>query len=178
MPSPYGAPHRPLPPARATATEEVSVVTLHGDIDHHNAAHLGASLLFPRGTATARTVIDLSAVTFIDSSGINVLIAAHHAARRSGGWLHLAGLTGHVLHTIQLVGLDDVIPCHPTLRHALAALPAPPAAGAEAVRHAPGRAAVPDADGATAHHGAPGRRTKADAAGNTGRPAPVDSTTV
>ncbi|GAA3494595.1 STAS domain-containing protein [Streptomyces prasinosporus] len=115
------------------------MVTLRGDIDHRNAAHLGASLLFPHGTATARTVVDLSAVTFIDSTGINALIAAHHAARRSGGWLHLAGLTGYVLHTIRLVGLDDVIPCHPTLRHALAALPAPHAVATVP----PGRGAGP-----------------------------------
>jgi len=95
------------------------VVTLGGDIDHNNTAHLSDVLLFPRGAAAARTVIDLSAVTFIDSSGISAFITAHHAARRSGGWLRLAGLTDCALRIVRLVGLDDIIPCYPTLRHAL-----------------------------------------------------------
>ncbi|MFF7858086.1 anti-sigma factor antagonist [Streptomyces sp. NPDC007904] len=120
MPPHHGAPHRPLPPGQTTATDDISVITLHGDIDHHNTAHLSAALLFPHGTAAARTVIDLDAVTFIDSSGINAFIAAHHAARRSGGWLRLARPTASVRGVIRIIGLDDVIPCYPTLRHALA----------------------------------------------------------
>ncbi|MEV5440862.1 STAS domain-containing protein [Streptomyces sp. NPDC052682] len=116
----HGASPRPLPAGQAVTGEGISVVTLHGAIDHRSAAHLGATMLFPHGTAAARTVIDLTAVTFIDSTAINAFIAAHHAARRSGGWLHLAGLSASVLSTVRLVGLDEVIPCYPTLRHALA----------------------------------------------------------
>ncbi|GAA2230472.1 STAS domain-containing protein [Streptomyces nogalater] len=103
------------------ATDDISVITLHGDIDHDTIDHLRDVLLFPHGAATARTVISLSAVTFIDSSGINALITAHHAARRSGGWLRLAGPVASVLRVIQIVGLDSIIPCYATLPHALAA---------------------------------------------------------
>ncbi|MFE9773546.1 STAS domain-containing protein [Streptomyces sp. NPDC005931] len=115
MPSDHGASHPQLPFGQPTTSEDISVVTLHGDIDHYNAAHLSDTLLYPHGTATARTVIDLSAVTFIDSTAINAFIAAHHAARQSGGWLHLAGLTASVLSTVQLIGLDQLIPCYPAL---------------------------------------------------------------
>ncbi|MFI8194807.1 STAS domain-containing protein [Streptomyces sp. NPDC085946] len=121
MPAHHGALHRPLPSGQTTATEDISVVTLHGDIDHHNSDHLARTLLFPHGAATARTVINLSAVTFIDSSAINALITAHHAAHRSGGWLRLAGPAASVLHVIRIVGLDTIVPCYPTLHHALAA---------------------------------------------------------
>ncbi|MFI2645172.1 STAS domain-containing protein [Streptomyces sp. NPDC018610] len=57
----------------------------------------------------------------MDSSGINALIAAHHAAQSHGGRLRLAAPSPAVLETIKIVGLTEVIPCHPTLRDALAA---------------------------------------------------------
>jgi stage II sporulation protein AA (anti-sigma F factor antagonist) len=64
-------------------------------------------------------VVDLSGVTFMDSSGINVLIAARNAVAGTGGWLRLAGPTESVLRTLRLVGLDEIIDCYPTLRDAL-----------------------------------------------------------
>jgi putative transposase len=55
----------------------------------------------------------------MDSSGINVLIAAHRASQDAQGWLRLAGPQQAVLHVLQLVGVDTLIPCHPTRQHAL-----------------------------------------------------------
>ncbi|MGW5331057.1 STAS domain-containing protein [Streptomyces sp. NPDC004014] len=65
-------------------------------------------------------MVDLGQVAFMDSSGINVLIAAHRVLTGAGGWLRLAGATGVVLRTLQLVGVDTVIDCHETLHQALA----------------------------------------------------------
>ncbi|WP_336621287.1 STAS domain-containing protein [Streptomyces sp. DH10] len=66
-------------------------------------------------------MVDLSRVTFMDSSGINILIAAHQAAISAQGWLRLAGAKGSVLRVLQLVGVDQVIGCRPTLEQALTA---------------------------------------------------------
>ncbi|MER8059116.1 STAS domain-containing protein [Streptomyces sp. NPDC094022] len=55
----------------------------------------------------------------MDSSGINILISAHRALTGAGGWLRLAALSAPVLRTVQIVGLDTVIDCHPTLDQAL-----------------------------------------------------------
>jgi anti-anti-sigma factor len=66
-------------------------------------------------------VVDLSGVTFMDSSGINVLIAAHQSMSAAQGWLRIAGAQESVLRTLQLVGLDQVIGCHPTVEQALTA---------------------------------------------------------
>lgn len=41
------------------------------------------------------------------------------AVRDAGGWLRLAGPTEPVLRTMRLVGLDQIIDCHPTVHHAL-----------------------------------------------------------
>ncbi|WP_028964613.1 STAS domain-containing protein [Streptomyces thermolilacinus] len=112
------------PPERlsitSTVTDGIRVLTLAGEIDFHTGDRLQEALAVA-GPTTARTVVDLDRVTFMDSSGINVFIAAHHALSASGGWLRLAAPTEHVLRTLQLVGLDTVIDCRPTLSQALAA---------------------------------------------------------
>ncbi|MEU5441429.1 MULTISPECIES: STAS domain-containing protein [Streptomyces] len=55
----------------------------------------------------------------MDSSGINLFIAAHRATTEAGGWLRLAAPTASVMRTLQIVGVDTVIDCHAPLRQAL-----------------------------------------------------------
>ncbi|MEU9985112.1 STAS domain-containing protein [Streptomyces sp. NPDC050856] len=66
-----------------------------------------------------RIVVDLSQVTFMDSSGINILIAAYRALGEAGGWLRLVSSTESVMRTLQVVGVDAVIDCRETLHDAL-----------------------------------------------------------
>ncbi|MGW0338134.1 STAS domain-containing protein [Streptomyces sp. NPDC003011] len=99
----------------------IEIVTLSGQIDYSIRDHLHYALLPPDGARPPRTVVDLSGVTFIDSTGINALIAAHRAATTAHGWLRLAAPQEPVLHLLRLLGVDLVIPCYPALRQALSA---------------------------------------------------------
>ncbi|MFE7838740.1 STAS domain-containing protein [Streptomyces sp. NPDC057474] len=67
------------------------------------------------GTPRPRIVVDLSRVTFMDSTGINTSIAAHRALTEVGGWIRLAAPTEAVMRPLQIVGVD----CRETLRQAL-----------------------------------------------------------
>lgn len=103
----------------ATATDGIRVLSLSGEIDHHSGAILQQALdevdaSFPR------VVLDLRQVTFMDSSGINILLAAHHTFTGAGGWLRLAAPGSAVKRTLSIVGVETVIGCHDTLRQALA----------------------------------------------------------
>ncbi|MFF4018714.1 STAS domain-containing protein [Streptomyces sp. NPDC001843] len=102
----------------STATDGICVVTPAGEIDHHTGDTLREALDIPDG-AQPRIVIDMGQVTFMDSSGINILISAHRRLTEAGGWLRLAAPTETVLRTLQIVGIDTVIDCRETLRHAL-----------------------------------------------------------
>jgi anti-anti-sigma factor len=99
----------------------IRLVTLRGEIDHDVKDDLTEALMSCDRAIPPQTVVDLSGVTFMDSSGINVFVAAHQAASDAQGWLRLAGAQKSVLRTLQLVGLDQVIGCHPTLEQALTA---------------------------------------------------------
>jgi anti-anti-sigma factor len=99
----------------------VVVLGVRGEIDYQSVGALTRALPPADPTAGSRVIVDLGGVTFMDSSGVNALVAAHHATRAAQGWLRLAGAHGPVLRTLQLVGLDAVTPCHPTVEEALAA---------------------------------------------------------
>jgi stage II sporulation protein AA (anti-sigma F factor antagonist) len=98
----------------------VHVAALAGQIDHTTADTFRQALTTDHGSPR-HTVIDLHDVTFMDSSGINILVAANNAARADGGWLRLAHTSERVLDLLHIVGLDDIIPLYATLNEALAA---------------------------------------------------------
>lgn len=102
-----------------TTTDGIRVLTLAGEIDHDTSDQLHRALDVT-GTPGPRIVVDMRQVTFMDSSGINVLIAAYQAVTAADGWLRLATPTEAVARVLQLVGVDNLIPCHPTLGEALA----------------------------------------------------------
>jgi len=99
----------------------VRVVTLRGEIDHDVRAKLSTALLSQGEPVPARIVADLSGVTFMDSSGLNVFVAAHRQARTSEGWVRIAGAQESVLRVLQMTEVDSIISCYPTLERALTA---------------------------------------------------------
>ncbi|MFF2205810.1 STAS domain-containing protein [Streptomyces sp. NPDC058145] len=105
----------------STAIDGITVVTVTGEIDHTSAGPLISALEVSAPADRPRVVVDMRHVTFMDSSGINVLLTAHHALTQADGWLRLAGITDSVLRTLQIVGVDTVIPCHTSLHEALGA---------------------------------------------------------
>jgi anti-anti-sigma factor len=112
----------PLPRLSVTRTvtgDGITVLALRGEIDFNTGSAIHRALLTSDGEAAPRTVVDLSEVTFMDSSGINALIGAHRDAIAAQGWVRLAGPTTSVLRVLQIVGVDTVITCYPTLQQAL-----------------------------------------------------------
>jgi anti-anti-sigma factor len=116
-------PHRAARPDHLsvdhTTVGDSKVVTVRGEIDHEVKDILTDALLASADTAPPRVVVDLSGVTFMDSSGINVFVTVHRAVSDAQGWLRIAGAQESVLRILELVGLDEIIPCHPTVEQAL-----------------------------------------------------------
>lgn len=102
-----------------TTVDGVRVVALQGDLDQATRERAESALVVPSGNVPSRTVADLTGVAFMDSSGINALIAAYRTAAATEGWLRVAGAQAPVQRLLELVGLDLLIPCYPTADAAL-----------------------------------------------------------
>jgi anti-anti-sigma factor len=57
----------------------------------------------------ARLVIDLSDVTFMDSSGLGLIVAVHNLQKRHGGVVVLTGPQRVVRRVLAISGLDRVV---------------------------------------------------------------------
>ncbi|MFF9765499.1 STAS domain-containing protein [Streptomyces sp. NPDC014636] len=101
-----------------STVDGVTVVAVTGEVDHHTSGVLRDALAPEEQVPGGRTVADLSGVPFMDSSGINVLIAGRQA-HGPAGWLRLAGVQRPVLRTLEIVGLTPLIACYPSVRDAL-----------------------------------------------------------
>jgi stage II sporulation protein AA (anti-sigma F factor antagonist) len=97
----------------------VRVVTLRGEIDHDVQGVLRGALLGEDETGPVRIVADLSGVTFMDSAGVNVLIAAHLQTTQAAGWIRIAGAQPAIRRVLQMTGVDTFIPCHPSVEQAM-----------------------------------------------------------
>ncbi|MFE2537659.1 STAS domain-containing protein [Streptomyces sp. NPDC059371] len=98
-------------------TADIRVLVLSGEIDADNVGLLAEALQIDGNCPVL--VLDFSAVTFMDSSAISVLVAARRDATSTGGWIRMAALTAPVQRVVEIVGLDTIIPCYPTLSQAL-----------------------------------------------------------
>ncbi|MFE1290245.1 STAS domain-containing protein [Streptomyces sp. NPDC058751] len=108
--------HHPLEVTTA-ARDGIVVVTVSGAIDRAGVAPL-VQALAPGGP---RVVVDMGQVSFMDSSGLNALLAAHRDLVRAEGWLRLAAVPASVRRILRITGVEAVIPSYPGLREALTA---------------------------------------------------------
>ena len=93
----------------ATRTQgDHTVVSVAGEIDLYTAPRLQSELTGALSKNPARLIVDMSAVDFCDSTGINVLLAAHRQARERGGELQLAGPGTATRKVLQVTGLETV----------------------------------------------------------------------
>lgn len=89
----------PIPP--------VLTVTISGEIDIATCRAMREALA--TGPGPAHLEVDMSAVTFIDASGIGVLLAARRQAVDAGGSLSLRAPSWAVRRVTGVLGLDEVL---------------------------------------------------------------------
>ena len=85
------------------------IIEVEGEVDMASAPELRDALLAAIDGDANSVVADFSAVNFIDSSGIHVIITAHNAARDAGSEFIVRAPSPNVVRVIELVGLDDLI---------------------------------------------------------------------
>ena len=101
----------PVPPV-STPSRSVALVTPDGELDVATAPALRDALRRAAATGCSLVVVDLSGVTFVDSTVLGVLVEVHRALAPERG-LRLVGATGLPLRALQLTGLDTVLDLRP-----------------------------------------------------------------
>ncbi len=96
------------------------VIELSGDVDLEHAADT-RQMLLDAIDGTTDLLVDLSAVTYIDSSGIASLVEALQAAHDIGATLGLVALSTQALRVFELARLDKVFPIYPDMPTAMSA---------------------------------------------------------
>ncbi|MDI9884442.1 STAS domain-containing protein [Streptomyces sp. HNM0645] len=99
-----------------------ALVTIRGELDVDTATLLHHHLANQALHGRRHLVLDLSAVDFMDSSGLNVLIRATRETRATGGDLHLAAPTPPVAKLFDLTGLSLTTAVHEDVEAALTAV--------------------------------------------------------
>ncbi|QGV77117.1 STAS domain-containing protein [Streptomyces ficellus] len=98
----------------------VGVLTVRGELDYDGVPLFDEAVGSVRAEGVHRLLLDLSDLTFMDSSGVNAFLRVQRDARAEGGWLRLANPQPSVLRLIELVGLTAAIPLYDTVGDALA----------------------------------------------------------
>ncbi len=98
------------------------LLVVAGDLDHHTTPRLRAALEEVKFGPDADLVIDLSGLTFCDSTGIATLVAAHQRAADAGAALLLAGLDADIARVFQIMGLDRLLSFYDSREEAVRAL--------------------------------------------------------
>lgn len=92
------------------------VLALAGEIDLYTAPRLQSELTAALATGdVVNIVVDMSTVEFCDSTGMNVLLAAHRLATERGGSLVLAAPRPAVRKILEVTGLRSVFTVHDDL---------------------------------------------------------------
>jgi anti-anti-sigma factor len=81
------------------------VVTVSGELDVASSHLLEEEL--GKVSDAALVVVDLRGVTFIDSTGLGVLVRAHQRAQEQGKRIGFVRGNGQVERLLTLTGLDD-----------------------------------------------------------------------
>ena len=82
-------------------------VTVSGEIDMATAPSLASQLDSLTSEPGVSVVVDLTGVSFMDSSGLRTVVRSATAAEDSGGSLVINGVSGSVARLLEVTGLTE-----------------------------------------------------------------------
>lgn len=86
------------------------LISPDGDIDHHSAAKIRAEAdRAIASTGIINIAFDLSGVSFMDSSGIGMIMGRYRKIRILGGRIYIIAARPEVMRILGISGLGDMI---------------------------------------------------------------------
>ena len=106
-----------------TTRGKILYIKLEEEIDHHSVQALRMKIdraLEP--TDCRQMILDLGGVTFMDSSGIGMIIGRYKNARKRGGTVAIVNMSPEISRIYQISGLAKIIDSYATVEEAEEAL--------------------------------------------------------
>lgn len=100
--------------------EDVALVTVEGHLDLDTATEFQAHLANQLHHGRRHFLLDLSAVPFMDSSGMNIILRVYQEARELPGSVHVIDPTPAVRRVLDLTGVSITVPISDEVDDALA----------------------------------------------------------
>ena len=97
----------------------VLLVTLSGEIDHHSAEEIRSRIdrAYER-SACKHIIFDFTRVTFMDSSGIGMMIGRYKHTEKRAGSLLIAGMSEELKRIYHISGLAKIAKCYNSVEEA------------------------------------------------------------
>ncbi|MFJ4623163.1 STAS domain-containing protein [Streptomyces sp. NPDC088812] len=108
--------------------DDVALVTVEGHLDLDTATEFQAHLANQLHHGRRHFLLDLSAVPFMDSSGMNIILRVYQEARELPGTVHVINPTPAVRRVLDLTGVSLTVPVSEKVDDALALIDRPQAA--------------------------------------------------
>lgn len=108
---------------RTRPSDDVTIFEINGEVDLHSAPQLRSELnSYSDSQEKPLLLVDMAGVSFIDSTGIGVLVGALKRARERGGALAFCHAQNRVRRVFEITGLLKAIPLHESRQEGLDAL--------------------------------------------------------
>lgn len=92
-----------------------SIIAVEGQLVVTNREAFKAAVQSALAAGARRLIIDCTAATYIDSSGLGALVSLSRTAREQGASLHLASLSPELQSLFELTRLDTLLSIHPSV---------------------------------------------------------------
>jgi anti-sigma B factor antagonist len=99
----------------------LTLIRVAGDLDYDTGHHLRQALDQLPSTRGPGVILELSGLTYCDSTGISLLVTAHQRTQAARTPLALTGLDANLKRMLRIVGLDRLFTFYDTADAAVAA---------------------------------------------------------
>lgn len=89
-----------------------TIIDVAGELDLNTAPALRERIDDALDTGASRVAIGMTEVTFMDSTGLGMLVAALKRLQDRDGQLALVGIDGSPRKVLSITGLDDMVPVY------------------------------------------------------------------
>ena len=91
-------------------------VAIKGEIDHHGAVGVRARIDAKISEISPKkTVIDLSGIEFMDSSGLGLIMGRYALMQKMGGTLSVRNPNDRIVKIFEMAGLDKIVEIESTM---------------------------------------------------------------